>query len=343
MYSIGTLRPFQSPTVKLKQLFASHQIEVFAKLDLLQLSGSTKERTANSLLESLLKSGALEPGGMIVESTSGNLGIALARQAVVRGIRFVAVVDENANRSALEIMRAYGAVIDVVVTPPDGNKLAARRERVNQLLIQYPAAVTTNQYGSPDNPDAHFTTTMPEFMEATDGRLDMLFVATSTTGTLLGCQRYLRQHHPGTKLVAVDAVGSVLFGGTSGLRRFPGLGAGIIPELALQAEPDVVSRIEEIDMVRGCRKLAKREGILAGASTGAIVTAMEQLLPRIQTGSRIGFLVHDSGVPYLHTVYNDDWVRNNLGAEAEPETETAAKYSSTPENTAIESRSELSQ
>lgn len=320
MYSVGTLSPFQSPTVKLQRLFESHEIEVFAKLDLLQLSGSTKERTANSLIESLLKAGMLEPGGMIVESTSGNLGIALARQSAVRGVRFVAVVDENANRSAIDIMRAYGAVIDVVTTPADGNKLAARRRRVRHLLTEYPGAVTTNQYGSPDNPDAHFRTTMPEFMEATDGRLDMLFVATSTTGTLLGCQRYLRQHHQETKLVAVDAVGSVLFGGESGLRRFPGLGAGIVPELALQADPDVVCQIEEIDMVRGCRKLAKREGILAGASTGAIVTAIEQLLPHIQAGSRIGFLVHDSGVPYLHTVYDDDWVRSNLGADAEPET-----------------------
>lgn len=320
MYGNGTLSPFHSPTVKLQRIFADTGIEVFAKLDLLQLSGSTKERTAYSLIESLLESGRLAAGGMIVESTSGNLGIALARQSVVRGINFVAVVDENANRSAIEIMRAYGANIDVVPTPTDGNMLAARRARVQQLLSEHPGSVTTNQYGSPDNPDAHFTTTMPEFMEATDGRLDMLFVAASTTGTLLGCQRYLRQHHQDTTLVAVDAVGSVLFGGEAGRRRFPGLGAGIIPELALQAEPDLVCRIEEIDMVRGCRKLAKREGILAGASTGAIVAAMEQQLPGIKAGSRIGLLVHDSGVPYMHTVYNDDWVRHNLGAEPEPET-----------------------
>lgn len=317
MYSIGTLSPFQSPTVKLQHLFDTHEFEVFAKLDLLQLSGSTKERTANALIESLLESGMLTPGGMIVESTSGNLGIALARQSAVRGLRFVAVVDENANRSALDIMGAYGAVIDVVSTPADGNKLAARRQRVRQLLAENPGAVTTNQYGSPANPQAHLSSTMPEFMEAVGGTLDMLFVATSTTGTLLGCQQYLRQHHHKTQLVAVDAIGSVLFGGESAPRLLPGLGAGIVPELAVEADPDVVCQIQEIEMVRGCRKLARREGILAGASTGAIVTAMEQLLPDLETGSRIGFLVHDSGVPYLNTVYNDDWVRSNLGAEAE--------------------------
>ncbi|MCW4466772.1 pyridoxal-phosphate dependent enzyme [Glutamicibacter sp. MNS18] len=315
MNSAGTLSPFKSPTVKLDRLFDAPGIEVFAKLDLLQLSGSTKERTAGSLVEAFMESGALQPGGMIVESTSGNLGIALSRQCVVRGIRFVAVVDENANQSALQIMRAYGAEVDLVRNPPDGNKLAARRQRVQQLLAGNPGAVTTNQYGSPHNPQAHYSSTMPEIMEALDGRLDMLFVATSTTGTLLGCQHYIREQGLATGLVAVDAQGSVLFDGKSGNRRLPGLGAGAMPELALQAEPDRVYRIPEIQMVRGCRLLARREGILAGASTGAIVAAMGRALPDIPEGARIAFLVHDSGVPYLNTVYNDDWVRENLGEE----------------------------
>lgn len=317
--SMGTLSPFNSPVVKLERLFEAPNIEIFAKLDLLQLSGSTKERTAGSLVDAFMKSGELKPGGMVIESTSGNLGIALSRQCVVRGIQFVAVVDENANKSAIDIMRAYGATVDLVVNQPDGNKLAARRQRVQQLLAENPGAVTTNQYGSPNNPRAHYSSTMPEILDALDGDLDMLFVATSTTGTILGCQNYIREHGLDTKLVAVDALGSVLFGGESGNRRLPGLGAGIVPELALQAEPDRVFRISEIEMVRGCRALACSEGILAGASTGAIVAAMGQMLPEIPDGSRIAFLVHDSGVPYLHSVYNDEWVRQTLGEQPEPE------------------------
>lgn len=319
MESMGTLSPFNSPVVKLERLFEAPNIEIFAKLDLLQLSGSTKERTAGSLIDAFMKSGELKPGGMVIESTSGNLGIALSRQCVVRGIQFVAVVDENANKSAIDIMRAYGATVDLVVNQPDGNKLAARRQRVQQLLAENPEAVTTNQYGSPNNPRAHYSSTMPEILDALDGNLDMLFVATSTTGTILGCQNYIREHGLDTKLVAVDALGSVLFGGESGNRRLPGLGAGIVPELALQAEPDRVFRISEIEMVRGCRALARSEGILAGASTGAIVAAMGQMIPEIPDGSRIAFLVHDSGVPYLHSVYNDEWVRQTLGEQPEPE------------------------
>lgn len=328
MESMGTLSPFNSPVVKLERLFEAPNIEIFAKLDLLQLSGSTKERTAGSLIDAFMKSGELKPGGMVIESTSGNLGIALSRQCVVRGIQFVAVVDENANKSAIDIMRAYGATVDLVVNQPDGNKLAARRQRVQQLLAENPEAVTTNQYGSPNNPRAHYSSTMPEILDALDGNLDMLFVATSTTGTILGCQNYIREHGLDTKLVAVDALGSVLFGGESGNRRLPGLGAGIVPELALQAEPDRVFRISEIEMVRGCRALARSEGILAGASTGAIVAAMEQMLPEIPDGSRIAFLVHDSGVPYLHSVYNDQWIRQTLGEQ--PESECISAFEDQP-------------
>ncbi|WP_315914890.1 pyridoxal-phosphate dependent enzyme [Arthrobacter sp. lap29] len=312
---LGLLQPLVTPTVKLHRLFDGYDLDVYAKLDLLQLAGSTKERTANGLIEELLGSAALQPGGMVIESTSGNLGIALARQCVVRGLRFTAVVDENANPLALELMEAYGARVDLVRTPADGNKLAARRRRVSELLATNPGSVTTNQYGSLANPRAHFETTMPEIIAGSGGNLDYLFVATSTTGTLLGCQQYVREHGLKTKLVAVDSVGSVLFGGQEGTRRLPGLGAGILPELAASADPDLVFQIQEIDMVRGCRRLAHSEGILAGASTGAIVAAMDTLVPNLKAGTRLAFMVHDSGVPYLQSVYNDEWVRSTLNAE----------------------------
>ncbi|MET4004241.1 2,3-diaminopropionate biosynthesis protein SbnA [Arthrobacter sp. UYCu511] len=312
---LGLLQPLVTPTVKVHRLFDGYDVDVYAKLDLLQLAGSTKERTANGLIEELLGSAALQPGGMVIESTSGNLGIALARQCVVRGLRFTAVVDENANPLALELMEAYGARVDLVRTPADGNKLAARRRRVSELLATNPGSVTTNQYGSLANPRAHFETTMPEIIAGSGGNLDYLFVATSTTGTLLGCQQYVRAHGLQTKIVAVDSVGSVLFGGQEGTRRLPGLGAGILPELAASAEPDLVFQIQEIDMVRGCRRLAHSEGILAGASTGAIVAAMDTLVPNLKAGTRLAFMVHDSGVPYLQSVYNDEWVRSTLNAE----------------------------
>ncbi|MBW4096166.1 MAG: pyridoxal-phosphate dependent enzyme [Acidobacteria bacterium] len=316
-----TLNPVVTPTVRVSRLFDGLEHEIYAKLDLLQLTGSTKERTANGLIDELFATGQLREGGTIIESTSGNLGIALARQSVVRSVTFIAVVDENANQLALDIMKAYGASVDKVQTPADGNNLAARRTRVRELLAEHPGSVTTNQYGSPANPRAHFQSTMPEIIAGTGGNLDYLFVATSTTGTLVGCQQYVRQHGLATKIVAVDSAGSVLFGGQAGVRRLPGLGAGVLPELAAGAEPDLVVQVEEIDMVRGCRLLVRREGILAGASTGAIVAAMGQVLPSAPAGSRVAFVVHDTGVPYLKTVYNDKWVRSTFHAEPEESTQ----------------------
>lgn len=297
----------RTPVVELDRLFPDAGARIFAKLDLLQIAGSTKERTAASLLDGAEADGTLQPGGTIVESTSGNLGIALARHCALRGYRFIAVVDDNANAAAVRMMRAFGATVDRV-SAADGNLLAARRRRVRELLDDIDGATTTDQYGSDRNPRAHETSTMPELLDAI-GSVDALFVATSTTGTLVGCQRYLTSHGLPTSLIAVDAVGSVLFDGTAAPRRLPGLGAGVLPALHEQAAPTAVVRVAEPDMIWGCRRLARTEGLLTGASTGAIVAAVARTLAAGgNTPTRVAMLVHDSGMPYLDTVYDDDWV-----------------------------------
>ena len=304
-----------TPTTRLERLFPGARVELHAKLDLLQLSGSTKERTATFQLRGLVDSGGLEPGGTVIESTSGNLGMALARQCAVDGYSFVAIVDERANVAACRVMEAYGAEIVTVATPEDGNRLRARIERVAELLDERSGAVTTNQYGNEDNPRAHHDSTLPELVDSLGGRApDHLYVAMSTTGTLLGCQRAIDEHGWATRLVGVDSMGSVLFGGEPGERRLPGLGAGIVPRLSELASPDAVARVDEADMVRGARLLARREGILAGASTGAIVAAIGRDLDRFHNDEVVAMLVHDGGTAYLPTLYNDDWVRGEIDA-----------------------------
>lgn len=302
-----------TPTSRLERLFPDVSVEIYAKLDNLQMSGSTKERTANSLLEGALTDGSLQPGGTVVESTSGNLGMALARQCALRDLKFVAVVDERANQAACDVMRAFGAVVDLVPTPPDGNRLRARVERVRELLESLPGSVTTNQYGNPNNPRAHASSTLPEICEALGGEPDRLYVATSTTGTLVGCMNGVRDLGLSTTVVAVDAEGSALYGGNSAERFLPGLGAGFETDLSRTVTPHELARIPEVQMVRGSRLLARREGILAGASTGALVAAMGCDVARRSTSlsapiERWVFLVHDGGTPYLPTLYNDEWV-----------------------------------
>lgn len=307
-----------TPTVRLDRLFAGAAgPQVFAKLDNLQVSGSTKERTAQSLLDAAFASGRLRVGGTVVESTSGNLGMALARQCALRDVQFIAVVDERANVAACTVMRAYGAHVELVPTPGDGNRLWARVERVQELIAKIPGALTTNQYGNETNPHAHAASTFPEICAELGGAPDRLFVATSTTGTVRGCVEAAQGMGVSTQVVAVDAEGSALFGGIPGERLLPGLGAGFVTELSRQAHPHEVVRIAERDMVRGCRVLARREGILAGASTGALVAAVGRaLVAHPQSGSeRWVFLVHDGGVLYLPTVYDDKWVHDSYGLD----------------------------
>lgn len=305
-----------TPLTRLRRLFGGGAPSVHAKLDSLQLSGSVKERTAAGLLGGLTRDGLLVAGGTVVESTSGNLGVALARLCAISAVSFVAVVDERANVAACRAMQAYGARLERVPTPPDGNRLAARVRRVRELLEEIPGAVTTDQYGNPDSPAVHAASTYPEIVADLGAPPTHLYAATSTSGTLLGLQQAVAAGGHDVELVAVDAAGSALFGGTTGERLLPGLGAGFETELSLAARPDVVHRIPEGDMVLGCRMLARREGILAGASTGAIVAALGKDLARLPDDARVVVIVHDSGVPYLPTVYDDAWVRDQLGPAA---------------------------
>lgn len=308
--------PVVTPVTRLERLFPRARAQVWAKLEQLQVSGSSKERSAAFLLAGREADGSLRPGGTVVESTSGNLGVALARQCALAGYRFVAVVDDRANASTCRTMQAYGAVVERVTVPDGGNRLEARVERVHELVEQIPGAVHVDQYDRDDNPAAHETTTLPELVAALGGPPTRLYVATSTAGTLLGCQRAISSHGWDTTLVAVDSFGSALWGGTLGERRLPGLGAGFVTGHASRATPDVVHRVSEADMVLACRMAARREGLLVGASTGAVLAAVGRDLPALGAEEVVALLVHDSGTPYLDTVFDDDWVRANVtGAE----------------------------
>ncbi|WP_161794516.1 pyridoxal-phosphate dependent enzyme [Demequina globuliformis] len=313
-----------TPVSQMERLFPETHARIYAKCDFLQVSGSTKERTAHFLLDDMERTGALQAGGTVVESTSGNLGMALARQCALRGYRFIAVVDERATGAATQTMEAFGAQVERVLTPPDGNRLGARVARVAELLDAVPGAVTTNQYGNLANPAAHATTTVPELVASLGAPPDYLYVAMSTTGTVLGCQQAIESAGWNTTLVGVDAEGSALFGGAVAERKLPGLGAGFATALSERAHPHAVRRVSEADMVRGCRLLARREGILAGASTGAIVAAIGHDLPTLSPGHSVAFLIHDGGSAYLPTVFNDAWVAAELEGGADALAETVA-------------------
>ncbi len=304
----------ETPLVALRRYLGMPEIEVWAKLEAANPGGSAKDRPAARMVLDALDAGVIGPGSTIIESTSGNMGVGLAQACRYHGLRLVCVVDSRAHERNVRTLRAFGADVRVVARPdPEtGDLLKARLNLVAHLLETTPDSYWPNQYANASNPAAHAAGTMREIDEALDGDLDYVFVATSTTGTLRGCQDYLRAHGRATRLVAVDAVGSALFGGVRATRQVPGFGAGVETALSHSANYDVLVRVRDLDCVVGCRRLVEREAILAGGSSGAVAMALESLAPTMAEGSRCALILPDGGDGYLGTIYDDDWVSQTL-------------------------------
>lgn len=306
-----------TPLVRLGRLFGETPLQVYGKLEWMNPGGSAKDRSALFMLREAIARGEVTQDSVIVESSSGNLGISLAQLCRYLGLRFICVVDPRTTARHLQIMRCYGAEIELIAEPDaeTGEYLPARIRRVRELLATVPGAYWTNQYANPDNALAHARTTMAEIGERL-GEPDYLFCGVSSCGTLRGCADYIRGRGWATKIVAVDAEGSALFGGSEGRRRFPGLGAAQLPALHDPTLADLVVRVSDAECVRGCRELVRREAILAGASSGGVVAAVFRLRGKLPAGAVCAAILPDRGERYLDTVYDDAWVRRELGEEA---------------------------
>lgn len=301
----------RTPLVRLRRYLDDPNVELFAKLEAFNPGGSAKDRPALRMLKRAWNSGRIDRRSTIVESSSGNMGIGLAQACGYYGLRFICVVDPHAQPQNIAIMRALGASIEQVEQPIDGSYLAARLERVRRLVAETPNAFWPNQYANRENPRSHRLGTIREIDRSLDGQLDYLFVATSSTGTAQGCRDYLREEGRRTVVVAVDAVGSVLFGGVPGDRQIPGLGAGREPQLARRQTFDQVHRVSDVDCVVGCRRAAQREAMLVGGSAGGVLEVVRSMQKELR-GSRCAAILHDSGARYMDTVFNDDWVASAL-------------------------------
>lgn len=306
-----------TPLVRVRRLCSRPDIAVWAKLEAANPGGSAKDRPAARMIEDALASGALAPGGTVIESSSGNMGVGLAQACRYHGLRLICVVDTRAHDDNLRTMRALGAEVRMVSEPdPDtGDLLTARLRLVAELVAATPGAYWPDQYANHSNPAAHAAGTMREIDDALDGDLDLVFVATSTTGTLRGCSDLLCERGRRTRVVAVDATGSALFGGVRGPRELPGFGAGVETELSRGADYHRLVRVSDRDCVAGCRRLVEREAILAGASSGGVASALESICAELPSRSRCALILADGGSGYLSTVYDDEWVRRELGVD----------------------------
>jgi len=307
-----------TPLVELRRMYPGLGLRLFAKLEALNPGGSIKDRPALEILEAALRDGEIGPETVIVESSSGNMGIGLAQACAVFGLRLICVVDAKASRQNVRILQAYGAEIDYVAEPdPEtGELLPARLNRVRQILQEIDTAFWPNQYANRHNSGSHYRTTMHEVVTALDGKVDYVFCATSTCGTVRGCGEYARGKGLATRVVAVDALGSLIFSDEKGPRFLPGMGAGLRPPLCDLRFIDDVVHVTDLECIAGCRRLVRREGILAGASSGGLLAAVEKIRDKIPAGSSCVVILPDRGERYLDTVYSDDWVREHFGQSA---------------------------
>lgn len=300
-----------TPLICLTRYLDRNDVTLYAKLESQNPGGSAKDRPASQMLREAITSGKVNAGTTIIESSSGNMGIGLAQACRYYGLRFICVVDPRAQKQNLAIIRALGGEIHKVTTPIDGDFLAARLARVCFLLENTSNSYWPNQYANSENPKAHELGTIREIDEAMEGNLDYLFVATSSTGTIQGCRNYLRSRNRKTEVVAVDAAGSVLFGGTAGRRTIPGLGAGREPALARNQSFNLIHRVTDLECVIGCRRAAATEAMLVGGSGGGVLEAIRARQHSL-AGKTCVAILHDSGTRYLDTVFNDEWVQKEM-------------------------------
>jgi 2,3-diaminopropionate biosynthesis protein SbnA len=285
---------------------------VHLKLEGHNPGGSIKDRTALGLIESLERRGALRPGAIVIDSTSGNLGVALAMIARARGYQFVAVVDPKTTEENLIKMRVMGAQIDLVRQPDEnGGYLLSRLARVRELCASSDAFVWTDQYSSPANPAAHFHSTGPEIYRDMDGRVDVLFAAVSTGGTLAGVGSYFKMVSPRTRVVGVDARGSVVFGGPPAPRLLTGIGSSRRSSFLTPGLVDEHRLVGDEAAFAFCRALDDATGIRVGGSSGAVLAGCAEYLAEHPEARHVACICADRGENYASSIFDDAWLRSH--------------------------------
>lgn len=273
---------------------------VLAKLEYFNPAGSVKDRIAKAMIDDAEAKGALKPGSVIIEPTSGNTGIGLASVAAARGYRIIIVMPETMSVERRQLMKAYGAQL-VLTEGARGMKGAIAK--AEELAKEIPDSFIPGQFVNPANPAVHRATTGPEIWEDTDGSVDIFVAGVGTGGTITGTGEYLKAKNPNVKVVAVEPASSpVLSKGTAGPHKIQGIGAGFVPDVLNTAVYDEIIPVENEDAFDAGRQVGRLEGVLVGISSGAAVWAAIELAKRPENeGKTIVVLLPDTGDRYLST------------------------------------------
>lgn len=285
-----------TPHIKINRLF-DPRVNVFWKLERTNPGGSIKDRIALSMIEAAEESGALQPGGTIIEPTSGNTGIGLALVAAVKGYPIILVMPESMSVERRKIMAAYGARFELT---PREKGMKGAIARANELLEEIPGAFIPQQFVNPANIDVHVKTTAQEILKAFPEGLDYVFSGVGTGGHITGIAETLKPVWPNLKVFAVEPEkSSVLSGGEPGPHKIQGIGAGFVPGNYHADAIDGVVKVTEEDAFTFAQRAAKEEGVLVGISSGGALAAINQTLPELPDGARILAINYDTGERYL--------------------------------------------
>ena len=315
-----------TPLIRLRAVSDETGCEILGKAEFLNPGGSVKDRAARGILEDFERRGLLKPGGTLVEGTAGNTGIGFAHLCNARGYRCVIVIPDNQSPEKVALLRALGAVVQVVKTVPyaDANhyqKLAPR------VAAGIEGAVCGNQFDNTANREAHYATTGPEIWHETNGRIDAFVCATGTGGTMGGVSRYLKQQKPGVRIVLADPMGSGLYNwvktgalkseGSSAVTE--GIGIGRVTANLEGAPIDDAVRVEDPEIVRTTYRLLREEGLFLGSTSGTNVAAAVRVARELGPGHTVVTILCDGGHKYLSRFYNPEWLaQKGLAGHAGP-------------------------
>ena len=307
-----------TPLVRLNRVTEGIAATVLAKVEYFNPGGSVKDRIAVRMIDDAERSGALQPGGTIVEPTSGNTGVGLAIVAQTRGYSCVFVCPDKVARDKIDVLRAYGARVEVCPTAVDPEDPRSYYSVSDRLAHELPGAWKPDQYSNPANPRSHYETTGPELWSQTDGRITHFVAGMGTGGTIGGTGRYLKEVSGGrVQVVGADPVGSVYSGGSGRPYLVEGVGEDFWPATYDASVPDRILAVSDRDSFSMTRRLAREEGLLVGGSCGMATVAALQVAREAGPDDLVVVLLPDSGKGYLSKIFNDDWMADYGFLQAE--------------------------
>ena len=287
----------KTPLVRLNRLSVEGGATIFGKVEFANPGGSVKDRICLNMIDEAERTGTLQPGGTIVEPTSGNTGIGLALLSAVRGYKLILVMPESMSLERASLLSSYGA--QLILTPAwEGMKGAIREAQ--SIIAQNPEYFMPDQFSNPANPAIHRATTAVEIWESLDGNIDAFVAAVGTGGTITGSGEVLKERGPAIKIIAVEPAGSpVLSGGAPGPHKIQGIGAGFVPKVLNRSIIDDIIRVTDDQAYQTTKLLAKKEGLLVGISSGANVFAAQQVAKDLRPDQNVVTVLCDTGERYL--------------------------------------------